>query len=84
MQMLVYVIAPTDQLIFKLKYIQQSTKRWLIKIIQQYTLHWRGALQTGGVRSRVVINIIDIIKNEKMTTKGKRGTTTTYTTYTTP
>ena len=38
--------------------IQQSTKRWLIKMIQQYTLHWIGVVRTGGgVRSRGCIGI---------------------------
>ena len=63
-----------------MKYVQQSTKRWLIKITQQYiTLERSG---TNGWCLMVVL--IDIINNEKNDKLGEGwGTTTTYTTYTT-
>ena len=69
----------------KLKYIQQSTKRWLIKIIQQYTLHWRGVGTMNVVfdpgHSYQYHWCHKEWKNDKL---GEEcGTTTTYTTYTT-
>lgn len=61
----------------KLKYIQQSTKRWLIKIIQQYTIHWERSGTNGWCS---IQGLFDIDVKDMTRIKWQNGRRQQYTT----